>query len=74
MSAWNDLVKKIYHEGHNKDKNYSFKQALKDASARKGEMGKSQSVMGVKSKSSRKSRKTRKSKKSRKSLSRRSRK
>jgi hypothetical protein len=34
MSAWNDLVKKIYHEGHNKDKNYSFKQALKDASAR----------------------------------------
>lgn len=74
MSAWNDLVKKIYHEGHNKDKNYSFKQALKDASARKSEMSKSQSVMGVKSKSSRKSRKTRKSKKSRKSRSRRSRK
>ena len=32
------FVKKIYHEGHNKNKNYSFKQALKDAS-RKGEMG-----------------------------------
>ena len=33
------FVKKIYHEGHNKNKNYSFKQALKDASRRKGEMG-----------------------------------
>lgn len=32
------FVKKIYHEGHNKNKNYSFKQALKDASRRKGEM------------------------------------
>jgi hypothetical protein len=39
MTAWNDFVKKIYHEGHNKDSNYSFKQALKDASARKSEMG-----------------------------------
>lgn len=38
MSAWNDFVKKIYHEGHNKNKSYSFKQALKDASRRKGEM------------------------------------
>jgi len=38
MTAWNDFVKKIYHEGHNKDKSYSFKQALKDASARKNEM------------------------------------
>ena len=38
MSAWNDFVKKIYHEGHNKNPNYSFKQALKDASKRKGEM------------------------------------
>jgi len=24
------FVKKNYHEGHNKNKNYSFKQALKD--------------------------------------------
>jgi len=67
MTAWNDFVKKIYHEGHNKDSNYSFKQALKDASARKSEMGKTSSVvktetaMGVKSKTSRKSRKSRKS-------------
>ena len=81
MTAWNDFVKKIYHEGHNKDSNYSFKQALKDASARKSEMGKTGSVvktataMGVKSKTSRKSRKSRKStKKSKKSKTQRRRK
>ena len=74
MSAWNDLVKKIYHEGHNKDKNYSFKQALKDASARKSEMGKSANAMSVKSKKSRKSRKSKKSRKTKKNRSRRSRK
>lgn len=71
MSAWNDFVKKIYHEGHNKDKNYSFKQALKDASARKSEMGKPSKtgpMMAVKSKKSRTSRKSRKhTKKSKKS-------
>ena len=39
LSSWNIFVKKIYHEGHSKDKNYSFKQALTDASKRKGEMG-----------------------------------
>jgi hypothetical protein len=43
MTAWNDFVKKIYHEGHDKNKNYSFKQALQDASKRKGEMGSSSS-------------------------------
>jgi hypothetical protein len=43
MTAWNDFVKKIYHEGHDKNNNYSFKQALKDASKRKGEMGSSSS-------------------------------
>jgi len=75
MTAWNDFVKKIYHEGHNKDSNYSFKQALKDASARKSEirkseMGKTGSVvktetaMGVKTKSSKSSKKSRKSRKS----------
>jgi hypothetical protein len=81
MTAWNDFVKKIYYEGHNKDSNYSFKQALKDASARKSEMGKTGSVtktetaMGVKSKSSKKSRKSRKSsKKSKKSKTQRRRK
>lgn len=39
-SAWNMFVKKIYHEGHSKNKQYSFKQALQDASRRKSEMGK----------------------------------
>ena len=61
MSAWNDFVKKIYHEGHNKDKNYSFRQALKDASARKSEMGKPELAMGVKTKKAKTSRKSRKS-------------
>ena len=62
MSAWNDFVKKIYHEGHNKDSNYSFKQALKDASRRKSEMGSAKAVAAPKSKKMRKS-----SKKGRKS-------
>jgi hypothetical protein len=43
MTAWNDFVKKIYHEGHDKDPSYQFKTALKDASRRKGEMGASSS-------------------------------
>ena len=62
MTAWNDFVKKIYHEGHNKDKNYSFKQALQDASKRKGEMGSSSSSSSSSSKIS----KGKKSKKMRK--------
>jgi hypothetical protein len=41
LSAWNIFVKKVYQEGKRKNKNYSFKQALNDASKRKGEMGKS---------------------------------
>jgi len=40
-SAWNLFVKKIYFEGKSKDKNYSFGQALKDASKRKSEMSSS---------------------------------
>jgi len=56
MTAWNDFVKKIYHEGHAKDPNYQFKNALKDASKRKGEMG-SSSSSGTTAKKSRKSRK-----------------
>jgi len=49
MTAWNDFVKKIYHEGHNKNPSYSFKQALKDASKRKGEMGKTPSMTSMSS-------------------------
>jgi hypothetical protein len=53
LSSWNIFVKKIYQEGHSKNKDYSFKQALTDASRRKGEMG----SMGTKQSMSKKSRK-----------------
>jgi hypothetical protein len=65
MTAWNDFVKKIYHEGHNKDKSYSFKQALQDASKRKGEMG-SSSASSYTSSTSKKSKKKGKKSKSKK--------
>ena len=42
-TAWNMFVKKIFNEGRTKNKAYSFKQALKDASRRKSEMGSSSS-------------------------------
>jgi len=60
LSSWNIFVKKIYQEGKAKNKDYSFKQALSDASRRKGEMGsntgmgtKKMKKMGKKSKSRR---------------------
>ena len=43
MSAWNDFVKKIYWENKKKNKNFQFKDALKQASMRKSEMGSSSS-------------------------------
>ena len=76
MSAWNDFVKKIYWENKKKNKNFQFKDALKQASMRKSEMGsssknsnKSMKMGNMKSKKccpcptnkKRKSRKTRKS-------------
>jgi hypothetical protein len=74
MSAWNDFVKKIYWENKKKNKNFQFKDALREASRRKSEMGSSSSKsmkmgksMKMKSKKccpcpkKRKSRKTRKS-------------
>jgi hypothetical protein len=74
MSAWNDFVKKIYWENKKKNKNFQFKDALREASRRKGEMGSSSKSMkstkmgkSMKSKKccpcpkKRKSRKTRKS-------------
>lgn len=42
-SAWNMFVKKIFNEGRSKNKAYSFKEALQDASRRKSEMGSSNS-------------------------------
>ena len=59
MTAWNDFVKKIYHEGQNKDSSYSFKQALQDASKRKGEMGSSSAASSSASSSSSKKSKKR---------------
>jgi hypothetical protein len=44
-SAWNMFVKKIYEEGKAKDSKYEFKQALVDASKRKGEMGSTSSAV-----------------------------
>jgi hypothetical protein len=57
LSSWNIFVKKVYQEGKAKNSNYDFKQALTDASKRKGEMGsmKNQSAMGVKSMKNKKS-------------------
>lgn len=56
LSEWNKFVSKVYQEGKKKNPNYKFKDALSDASARKGEMGKSGPVMGnVGMKQSRKS-------------------
>jgi len=43
LSSWNIFVKKIYREGKGKNSSYSFQNALKDASARKSEMGSSSS-------------------------------
>ena len=38
-SAWNEFVSKIFKEGKQKNPSYQFKDALKDASKRKSEMG-----------------------------------
>lgn len=38
LSSWNMFVKKIFQEGKAKNKDFQFKDALKEASARKGEM------------------------------------
>lgn len=39
LSDWNKFVQKIYREGKSSNPEYKFKNALKDASARKSEMG-----------------------------------
>jgi hypothetical protein len=53
LSEWNKFVSKVYKEGKSKNANYKFKDALRDASRRKGEMGKGslgKSAKGNKSK------------------------
>ena len=56
-SQWNMFVKKVFSQGRSKNKNYSFKEALTDASKRKGEMG----TMKNKPRSKGKSRRNRRS-------------
>ena len=63
MTAWTDFVSKIHKEGQTKDPNYSFKQAMQDASARKGEMNGSSSSSSVSSKKSKRTKTSKKSKK-----------
>jgi hypothetical protein len=48
LSEWNKFVSKVYHEGKKSDPHYEFKNALKDASKRKSEMGHSASASGLK--------------------------
>lgn len=43
LTPWNIFVKKIFREGKSKNSSYQFKDALRDASKRKGEMGSSSS-------------------------------
>jgi hypothetical protein len=39
LTPWNLFVKKVYREGKARNSNYAFKDALRDASRRKREMG-----------------------------------
>ena len=39
LTKWNLFVKKIFHEGRRKNSSFKFKDALKEASRRKSEMG-----------------------------------
>jgi hypothetical protein len=43
LTPWNIFVKKVFREGKAKNSSYAFKDALRDASKRKGEMGSSSS-------------------------------
>jgi hypothetical protein len=51
VSKWNLFTQKVYKEGKAKNSNYKFRDALRDASRRKAEMG----SMNVSRKRSRKS-------------------
>ena len=59
LSSWNIFVKKVYREGKSKNSNYEFKDALRDASKRKGEMGSSSMTKKMRKTRSKKSRGTR---------------
>lgn len=65
MSPWTDLVSKIFKEGRDKDSSYQLKDAMKEASKRKSEMGSSSSAAPSKSRRRGKSGKSKKRGKSR---------
>ena len=62
LSSWNIFVKKVYAEGKSKNKSYQFRDALKDASKRKSEMGSATSSAAGPTKKNTKRRKGGKSK------------
>ena len=66
LSEWNKFTQKIFEEGKKKNPKYEFRQALKDASARKSEMGSMHSSTARGLKKSRKSRKSNKKSKTHK--------
>jgi hypothetical protein len=63
MTAWTDFVKKIFAEGRKKNPAFQFKDALKEASKRKSEMGSSSSAAAAPGKTMKKRGKSKKSKK-----------
>ena len=63
MTAWTDLVSKVFKEERAKNPAFQFKDALKMASKRKNEMGSSSSSSSAPSKSRKKRGKSKKSKK-----------
>ena len=68
LSSWNLFVKKIYKEGKSNNASYEFKDALKDASRRKSEMGSMAGPVARGTKKVRKSKNT-SSRKSKRSMS-----
>ena len=66
MSPWTDLVSKVFKEGRAKDSSYQLKDAMKEASKRKNEMGSSSSAAAAPGKTMKKRGKSKKSKKSKK--------
>jgi len=65
--SWIDFVKRIQAEGEKKDKDYSFKKAMVDASKRKSEWKRDGSASTSSTTSNKKSKKSKKGGKKRKS-------